>query len=151
MAYNYNMLELIIVGDSRIAIQQCMGVIACKKDSLQVMLVRHNELVAQFNSVRYLNVIRCYNAAADTLATEALETKSGQVVEDPGRLSELQNLSRIQEMLLVEPPSSKEEEKPPTITITTRRKTRRVRLADQSTREQLDTPCCARTHRDKKN
>ena len=65
-----------------------MGVIACKNDSLQVMLACHKELVAQLNSARYLHVIRCYNAAADTLATEALEGESGQVVEDPGRLSE---------------------------------------------------------------
>ena len=100
--------DLIIVGDSRLAIQQCMGVIACKKDKLQDMLARRNELVAHFNSVRYFHVIRRYNAAADTLATEALETKSGQVVKDPGRLSELQHLNRIQERLLVEPPSSKE-------------------------------------------
>ena len=36
---------LIIVGNSRLAIQQAMGVIACKKYFLQLMLARHNELV----------------------------------------------------------------------------------------------------------
>ena len=65
-----------------------MEVIACKKDSLQLMLARHSELVAQFTSVRYFHVIRCYNAAADTLATEAFKAKSGQVVKNPGRSNE---------------------------------------------------------------
>ena len=31
-ALDNNVPDLIIVGDSRLAIQQCMGVIACKKD-----------------------------------------------------------------------------------------------------------------------
>ena len=35
--------DLIIVGESRLAIQQFMGVIACKKDSLQTRIARHNE------------------------------------------------------------------------------------------------------------
>ena len=70
-------------------------------------------------------------------------------MEDPGRLSELQYLNRIQESLLVEPPSSKEDKEPPTMTATTRSKTRRVQFADQPIREQLDIPSCARTHQDK--
>ena len=53
-------------------------------------LARHNELFAHFNPVRYLHVIWCYNAAADTLSTGAIETQSGQVMEDPVQLSELQ-------------------------------------------------------------
>ena len=67
--------SLIIVGDSNLLIQQNMGAIACKKDSLQAMLAHHHEVVAQFNLVRYLHIIRCYNAAADTPAFGALETK----------------------------------------------------------------------------
>ncbi|GMF47905.1 unnamed protein product [Phytophthora fragariaefolia] len=47
--------DLIIVGDSRLAIQQSMGVIACKKDALQVGLARHKELTKKLNSVRYLH------------------------------------------------------------------------------------------------
>ena len=84
------------------------------------------------------------------LDTEASEAKWRQVVEDPGRLSELKKLNRIQETLLVEPLSLKEEKEPPTITTLTRSKTRRVRLADQPSREQLDTSDCARNHQDRK-
>ncbi|GMF38680.1 unnamed protein product [Phytophthora fragariaefolia] len=69
---------LIIVGDSRLAIQQSMGVIACRKDALQVELARHKELTKKLNSVRYLHVVRHYNSAADSMATEALEAKAGR-------------------------------------------------------------------------
>ena len=94
-------------------------------------------------------MIRCYNLATDRLATEALEAKSGQVVKDPGRLSELQKLNRIQEILLVEPPSSKDEKEPATMAKTTRSRTRRVRFSDQPIREKLDIPSRARNRQDK--
>ncbi|GMG18065.1 unnamed protein product [Phytophthora fragariaefolia] len=43
--------DIIIVGDARLAIQQSMGVIACKKDVLSVELARHKELIKTLNSV----------------------------------------------------------------------------------------------------
>ena len=129
-ALDHKVTELIVVGDSRLAIQQSMGVIECKKYSLQMKLARYKELVDQFDSIRYLHVTRSYNASADTMATEALEAKAGQVVGDPERLNKLQKLNRIQEGLLVEPSSSKDEKEPPTIAATTRSKTRRVRFND---------------------
>ncbi|OWY97566.1 hypothetical protein PHMEG_00031875 [Phytophthora megakarya] len=68
--------HLIIVGDSRLAIQQSLGVISCKKDSLMTKLNCHRKLTANLNSVRYLHVVREYNAAADSLASEAPESKT---------------------------------------------------------------------------
>ena len=68
--------DLIIVGDSRLAIQQAMGAIACKHSALQVELARHKELVTRFDSVQYLHVIRFYNVAADVLVTEALDANT---------------------------------------------------------------------------
>ena len=85
-ALAYVVTDLIIVGDSRLAIQQSMMVIACKNGSLHLQLAHHKKLVEKFSSVRFLHVMRCYNAAADTLATGALETKLGQVKEDQTRL-----------------------------------------------------------------
>ncbi|KAG2808177.1 hypothetical protein PC113_g21837 [Phytophthora cactorum] len=70
--------DLIIVGDSRLAIQQSLGVIACRKETLQTQLNHHTELTANLRSVRYLHVVRDYNAAADSLATEALESKTSR-------------------------------------------------------------------------
>jgi ribonuclease HI len=91
--------DLIVIGDSRLAIQQSMGVIACKKDSLQVELARHKDLTSKLNSVRYLHVVRYYNASADSLATEALECKAGRVVLSADRKIELKTLNRISEVL----------------------------------------------------
>ncbi|GMF22670.1 unnamed protein product [Phytophthora fragariaefolia] len=65
--------DLIIVGDSRLAIQQSLGVIACQKESLMAHGNWHNELTARLRSVKYLHVVREYNAAADSLAGQALE------------------------------------------------------------------------------
>ncbi|KAI9998095.1 hypothetical protein PInf_002429 [Phytophthora infestans] len=78
-AIDRGITDLIIVGDSRLAIQQFMGVIACKKETLQVELARHKDLTKQLKSVRYRHIARHYNAAADSLATEALEAKAGRV------------------------------------------------------------------------
>ncbi|GMG17110.1 unnamed protein product [Phytophthora fragariaefolia] len=91
--------DLIIVGDSRLAIQQSMGVIACRKDALQVELARHKELTKKLNSVRYLHVVRHYNSAADSMATEALEAKAGRVVLSTERKAALRALNKIPEML----------------------------------------------------
>ncbi|POM73445.1 Reverse transcriptase [Phytophthora palmivora] len=44
--------DLVIVGDSRLAIQQSMGVIACTKETLQVELARHKELTKILNAER---------------------------------------------------------------------------------------------------
>ncbi|OWZ03974.1 hypothetical protein PHMEG_00024205 [Phytophthora megakarya] len=62
--------DLVIVGDSRLAIQQSLGVIACKKKSLMTQLNRHQELVARLKSAKYLHAVREYNTSADSLATE---------------------------------------------------------------------------------
>ncbi|GMF40027.1 unnamed protein product [Phytophthora fragariaefolia] len=89
--------DLIIVGDSRLAIQQSMGVIACRKDALQVELAGHKGLTKKLNSVRYLHVVRHYNSAADTMATEALAAKAGRVVLSTEREAELRALNKIPE------------------------------------------------------
>ncbi|OWZ24539.1 hypothetical protein PHMEG_000430 [Phytophthora megakarya] len=65
---------LVIVGDSRLAIQQSLGVIACRK-------------------------VREYNVAADSLAGEALESKVSKVALNDHRKTELKELNRIQEMI----------------------------------------------------
>ncbi|KAG3052034.1 hypothetical protein PC121_g17507 [Phytophthora cactorum] len=91
--------DLVIVGDSRLAIQQSLGVIACRKESLLTLLNIHKELTAQLRSVKYLHVVREYNTTAYLLATEALESKASRVVLAETRKSELVTLNRIQEMI----------------------------------------------------
>ncbi|KAG4050240.1 hypothetical protein PC123_g14511 [Phytophthora cactorum] len=70
-----NVTDLIIVGDSRLAAQQSMGVMACKKEALQVELARHKALTKRLSSVKYMHAMRHVNAAADSPATETLEGK----------------------------------------------------------------------------
>ncbi|GMF56526.1 unnamed protein product [Phytophthora fragariaefolia] len=92
--------DIIIVGDARLAIQQSMGVIACKKDVLSVELARHKELIKHLNySVCYPHVVRLYNSAADSMTTKALETKAGRVVLSLERKAELRALNKIPEKL----------------------------------------------------
>ncbi|KAE8893658.1 hypothetical protein PF003_g22077 [Phytophthora fragariae] len=129
-ALDRGITDLIVVGDSRLAIQQSMGVIACKKDTLQVELARHKALTKQLSSTRYLHVLRTYNASADALATEALEAKAGRVILNAERKAELRVLNRIQEVLYVDRDSAKAEETAPNITVVTRNQARRVRFED---------------------
>ncbi|GMF17545.1 unnamed protein product [Phytophthora lilii] len=98
-ALDHGVTNLIIVGDSRLAIEQSMGVIACQKETLQVQLMRHKELTTKLNSVRYLHAVRAYNASADSLATEALESQVTKIVLSGTRKTELTTLKRIPEVL----------------------------------------------------
>ncbi|KAG3054082.1 hypothetical protein PI125_g25918 [Phytophthora idaei] len=98
-AIDNNIDDLIIVGDSRLAIQQSLGVIACRKETPQTQLNHDKELTVKLRSVRYLHVVRDYNAAADSLATEALESKTSRQVRDPERLLEPQGLNWIHQVI----------------------------------------------------
>ncbi|OWZ15141.1 hypothetical protein PHMEG_00011283 [Phytophthora megakarya] len=85
--------DLVIVGDSRLAIHQSLG------ESLITQLNRHRELVARLKSVKYLHAVREYNASADSQVTEALENKVSSVLSTETRLAELRSLNRIQEII----------------------------------------------------
>ncbi|OWZ09422.1 hypothetical protein PHMEG_00017877, partial [Phytophthora megakarya] len=68
-------------------------------DSLALVAPPTKELVAKLKSVRYLHVVREYNAATDSLAGEALESKVSKVVLNDHRKTEPKELNRIQEMI----------------------------------------------------
>ncbi|GMF53931.1 unnamed protein product [Phytophthora fragariaefolia] len=101
-AIEHGVTDLIIVGDSRLAIQQLMGVIACRKETLQVKLTQHKELTAQPKLTRYMHVVWAYNAAAYSLATEALESQVTKVVLSESRKTELKALNKTPEVLYVD-------------------------------------------------
>ncbi|OWZ13656.1 hypothetical protein PHMEG_00012983 [Phytophthora megakarya] len=94
-ALDVGAIDLVIVGDSRLAKQQSLGVIAF----LMTQLNRHRELVARLRSVKYLYAVREYNASVDSLATEALENKASSVISTEPRLAELWSLNCIQEVI----------------------------------------------------
>ncbi|GMF33623.1 unnamed protein product [Phytophthora lilii] len=98
-AIDHGAEDLVVVGDSRLTIQQSLGVIACRKKSLMTQLSRHKEITARLRSVKYLHVVREYNAAADSLASEALESKMSKVILNESRKNELCELNRISEVI----------------------------------------------------
>ncbi|GMF63183.1 unnamed protein product [Phytophthora fragariaefolia] len=134
-ALERGLTDLIIVGDSRLAIQQSMGVMACKKEALQLELARHKKLTDQLSSVRYLHVLRHYNAAADSLATEALDSKMGWVVLSSDRKAELKELNRVSELLYTSTDSDDSGEHRAKMTVMTRRQTRRVHFEDVANKD----------------
>ncbi|KAJ0390345.1 hypothetical protein P43SY_010701 [Pythium insidiosum] len=66
--------ELVVVGDSRIAIEQCTGSMQCNQAHLQALLNRFRDLQAGFDRVDLVHVKRELNASADYLATKTLRT-----------------------------------------------------------------------------
>ena len=88
-------------------------------------------MVEQFKSVRYLHVMRCYNAAADKLATEALEAKAGRLVHDAEQVEKFRELNCIQEKLYADTSSANSAGEQPVVSATTRSQARRVRFNDQ--------------------
>ena len=130
-ALDHQVADLIIVGYSRLAIQQAMGVIACKHSALQVELVRHKESATRFNCVHYLHTLRCNSTEADVLATEALDVKTANLLLGEERYEELRKLSRIQEKLVRDSKPDESSEAMPVVSAITRSTTRRARFADQ--------------------
>ncbi|POM76328.1 Hypothetical protein PHPALM_6441 [Phytophthora palmivora] len=97
-------------------------------------------LTAKFRSVKYLHVVQEFNTAADSLASENLESKVSKVVSTETRLSELIALNRIKDVIY-EPTAKAETEDKPSVnttgrlTVTTRQHAKvnekRVRFANE--------------------
>ncbi|GMG18035.1 unnamed protein product [Phytophthora fragariaefolia] len=98
-AQAHGVTDLVVVGDSRLAIQQSPMVIACLKESFLTQLNIHRELVARFQSVRYLRVTREYNALADSLAGETLAAKEAKTTLTEESKSKLELLNRTHEVI----------------------------------------------------
>ncbi|POM69153.1 Hypothetical protein PHPALM_14593 [Phytophthora palmivora] len=113
-AIDRGVTDLVIVGDSQVAIQQSMGL----------------------NSIKYLHVVRLYNSAADSMATEALETQISRVVLNAERKAELKTLNRIPEILYVTGNSTNEGDEGPIACPITRSQVRRVRFEDDERKKQ---------------
>ncbi|KAE8951835.1 hypothetical protein PR001_g33559, partial [Phytophthora rubi] len=75
-------------------------------------LNHHRELVAKLRSVKYLHAIREFNAAADSLASETLESKASAVTTSEARIAELRALNRINEVIYETSVDETTEEKP---------------------------------------
>ncbi|KAE9289376.1 hypothetical protein PR003_g25570 [Phytophthora rubi] len=103
MALARGISEIVIAGDSRIAIQQAQGLIQCLSPSLQLLLNEFDELHPKFKSVKLVHVKREFNAAADYLTSKTLADRCTVTLEDPVELAQLKQLNRIAEKLVREP------------------------------------------------
>ncbi|OWZ00126.1 LOW QUALITY PROTEIN: reverse transcriptase, partial [Phytophthora megakarya] len=82
LALDLGVQELVVVVDSRLAIQQLQGVIA---------------------SLCLVHVKRDFNAAADYISKRVIQDQSSLEVADPGERKLLQGLNRIHEKLMKDP------------------------------------------------
>ncbi|OWZ07814.1 LOW QUALITY PROTEIN: reverse transcriptase [Phytophthora megakarya] len=103
LALNAGIQELVVVGDSRLAIQQLQGVIGCTQPHLLRLLQEAEGLQAKFKSLRLVHVKRNFNAAADYISKRIIQKQSSLEVTDLGERKLLQGLNRIHEKLMKDP------------------------------------------------
>ncbi|GMF62956.1 unnamed protein product [Phytophthora fragariaefolia] len=72
MALERGIQDIVVVGDSRIAIQQAQGLINCNQPKLQRRLAAYEMLKDKFGSVKLVHVKREFNQAADYLTSKTL-------------------------------------------------------------------------------
>ncbi|POM69521.1 Reverse transcriptase [Phytophthora palmivora] len=92
--------DIVVVGDSRIAIQQAQDLINCNQPNLQRKLTEYEVLKAKFKSVRLEHVKREFNQAADYLTSKTLALGESWKVEDADERTHLQLVSKIHEKLV---------------------------------------------------
>ncbi|POM69281.1 Hypothetical protein PHPALM_14449 [Phytophthora palmivora] len=101
--------EIVIVGDSRIVIQQAQGLINCNQPNLQQRVAEYAVLKEKFKSIQLVHVKRDYNQAADYLTSKTLALGEAWTVSDPAELMHLEQVSMIPERIMkpVEVPRKK--------------------------------------------
>ncbi|GMF14629.1 unnamed protein product [Phytophthora fragariaefolia] len=95
-----NVQDLVVVGDSRIVIQQVQGLINCNQPNLQRRLAEYEALTVKFKSVKLVHVKRDYNQAADYLTSKTLALGETWQVEGAEELRHLEQVSKIPEKLM---------------------------------------------------
>ncbi|KAE9283993.1 hypothetical protein PR003_g26977, partial [Phytophthora rubi] len=100
LAAERNIQDLVVVGDSRIVIQQVQGLINCNQPNLQRRLSEVEMLKEKFKSMRLVHAKREYNQAADYLTSKTLALGASWQTEDPEELKHLVQISKIHEKLM---------------------------------------------------
>jgi len=99
MASKRGVQDLIVVGDSRIVIQQVQGLINCNQPQLQVHLAEAEVLKNKFQQVRLIHLKREYNQAADYLSSKTLLLGESWDMQDKDEIAHLEYVSKISEKL----------------------------------------------------
>ncbi|POM71038.1 LOW QUALITY PROTEIN: Reverse transcriptase [Phytophthora palmivora] len=100
MASGKNIEELVVVGDSSIAIQQVQGLVNCNQPHLQKHLAQAEVLKHGFRKIMFVHLKRDCNQAADYLTTKTLALDESWTVTDEGDLRHLKLVSKIPEKLM---------------------------------------------------
>ncbi|GMF16759.1 unnamed protein product [Phytophthora fragariaefolia] len=100
MALNRQVENLVVVGDSRIVIQQVQGLVNCHPPNLQKNLAECAAQKERFRTLRLVHVKREYNQAADYLTSKTLTFGKSWIVQDPKELLHLERVSKIAEKLM---------------------------------------------------
>ncbi len=95
LARELDIRDLLVFGDSRIALHQVTGLLQCHKANLEVLLYRVRELEDFFDSVAFYHVVRKYNQAADYVATKTLQARAS-LTDLP--LTDLEMLEKINKL-----------------------------------------------------
>ncbi|POM59765.1 hypothetical protein PHPALM_31454, partial [Phytophthora palmivora] len=99
MALEHGIHELVVVGDSCIAIQQAQGLINCNQPNLQRRLAEFEYLKTKFQTLKLVHAKR-FNQAADYLTSKTLALGEAWQVQDADELIHLQLVSKVQEKLM---------------------------------------------------
>ncbi|POM63217.1 hypothetical protein PHPALM_27510 [Phytophthora palmivora] len=89
--------EIVVVGDSRIVIQQAQGLINCNQPNLQRRLAEYAVLKEKFKSIQLVHVKR---SGADYLTSKTLALGEAWTVNDPAELMHLEQVSMIPERIM---------------------------------------------------
>ncbi|OWZ17380.1 LOW QUALITY PROTEIN: reverse transcriptase [Phytophthora megakarya] len=91
MALERGIQDIVVVGDSRIVIQQVQGLINCNKPNLQRRLAEYETLTKRFQT---------FNQAADYLTSKTLLQGESWTVQDDLEKRHLEVVSKIREQLV---------------------------------------------------
>ncbi|GMF46692.1 unnamed protein product [Phytophthora fragariaefolia] len=100
MALDRQVEILVVVGDSRIVIQQVQGLINCHQPNLPKHLAECEVQKEKFRTLRLVHVKREYNQGADYLMSKPLTVGKSWIVQDPEELLHLERVSKIAEKLM---------------------------------------------------
>ncbi|GMF39991.1 unnamed protein product [Phytophthora fragariaefolia] len=100
MALDRQVENLVVVGDSRIVIQQVQGLINRHQPNLQKHLAECEIQKETFWKLHFGHVKREYNQAADYLTSNTLTPGKSWIVQDPEEFLHLERVSKIAEKLM---------------------------------------------------
>ncbi|OWY99805.1 reverse transcriptase [Phytophthora megakarya] len=100
MALERGIQDIVVVGDSRIVIQQVQGLINCNPPNLQMRLAEYETLKNRFQTVRLVHMNREFNQAADYLTSKTLVQGESWTVQGDIEKRHLEVVSKIREQLV---------------------------------------------------